>query len=199
MGMKKIIAAVAIFGLLTALPAYAVSYQVNEDVVHREWKGRDEEKPEKKEPEEKPGMEKGAPEKRDPEKEAPKKKKWKEYRKKVYDEFVKDPITVLENRKNEINRLLKEGKISKKKADAIIKRIDTGITEIKKFNKLTLEEKRARLIKDCKDYLDDLVERGEMDREKANQIYEDYAEKINKWDGKGYPRFLRKAAGHGIE
>jgi len=201
LGMKKFVAAVAIFGVLTALPAYAVSDQVNKDVVHREWKGRDEEKPEKKEPKEKrpekEELEKEAPEKREPEKDAPKKDKGKQYRKKVYEEFVKDPITVLENRKNEINKLLKEGKISREKADAMLKRIDAGITEIKKFNKLTLEEKRARLIKDCREYLDNLVERGEMDREKASKIYEDYAEKINKWDGTGYPKFFRKAAGRG--
>ena len=192
--IKGIVAAAVIFCMLTAFDAFTVPCAVEEKTMQEEWKGRDkvpgEKVPEAKDPETQyPGKE--APEKKDPGKEVPRKKEKRE-RQKMWEEFVKDPLTVLENRKEEIKKQLKEGRISREEADAILKRIETGIAEIKKFSALPLEEKRARLIKDCKDYLDSLVERGEMDRDKAGRILKDYTEKINKWDGTGYPRFLRK-------
>ena len=195
MRIKGIVAAAVIFCMLTAFDAFTVPCAVEEKTMQEEWKGRDkvpgEKVPEAKEPETQyPGKE--APEKKDPGKEVPRKKEKRE-RQKMWEEFVKDPLTVLENRKEELKKQLKEGRISREEADAILKRIETGIAEIKKFSALPLEEKRARLIKDCKDYLDSLVERGEMDRIRPKDSH-DYTEKINKWDGT-VPRFLRKFEG----
>lgn len=198
-----------IAGILAALPAYAAPYPAEGRPVRQEWMGRDQREPEKMKPEEKgpgkqdlekesPGrqdLEKKTPEQKEPEKDAP--KKVKPNRRKVWEEFAKDPISVLEDRKSEIEKMLKEGKISKEKAEDILKRIDTGISEIKRFNRLPLEEKRAMLIKDCKEYLDSLVEKGDLDKEQAQRILEEYSEKIGKWDGAGYPRFFRKGSGCG--
>ena len=195
MRIKGVVAAAAIFGVLAAFTVFTVPCAVEEGPAHVELEGREkapgEKEPKGKEPEMKV-PEKETPEKKGPEDKAPIKEK-KRDRKKVWEEFEKDPITVLENRKKEIEGLLKEGRISKEEAEAILRRIDKGIAEIKEFNGLPLEEKRARLIRDCKDYLDSLVERGEMDRDKADRIFEKYSDRTNKWDGTGYPRFFRKA------
>lgn len=190
MNIKKLAAATMILCVLAAFPAVAAADPVD-DSASTELRREDATVPgENKTPENnqeiKPG-EKGAPE--NFEKQPPRKIR---YRKKAWDEFVKDPLKVLENRKNEIEELLNEGKISKDKAEAILKKIDAAIAEIKKFNNMSLEEKRDRLIKDCKDYLENLVEKGEMDKEKASEILEKYSDKIKKWDGTGYPRFFRK-------
>ena len=179
--IRGIAAAAAIMVMLTAFTATAVPRGMEDGAAHTELEGR---VPETQAPE------KGAPETVEPGKKVPKMDK--KERLKIWEEFIKDPLTVLENRKKEIEQQLKEGRISKEEADAILRRIDKGIAEIKEFSALPLEEKRARLIRDCKDYLDSLVEKGEMDREKAQKILEKYSEKINKWDGTGYPRFFRK-------
>lgn len=109
-----------------------------------------------------------------------------------YDNWAKDPIGALESKKAEVQILLKEGKITKDNADKMTKRIDAKIAEIKEFNKLTLQQKKDRLIKDCKNRLDLLVKDGKIDRKKADGILKSYTEKIRQWDGTGYPKYFEK-------
>lgn len=106
---------------------------------------------------------------------------------------VNDPIMALESRKEQVKKLMNEGKITREKAEAIIKRIDARIAEINEFNKLTLEEKKEKLVNDCKDRLDRMVNEGKMDRKKADEILRNYTERIRQWDGVGYPRLFRKS------
>lgn len=108
------------------------------------------------------------------------------------EECLKDPIAALEEKKSEISDLLKEGKITQQKADEMINRIDAKIAEIKAFSKLTLQQKKDKLIKDCKNRLDVLVKAGKFDRKKADEILKNYTEKIKQWDGTGYPKFFDK-------
>ncbi len=116
----------------------------------------------------------------------------KEKHRKFREEFRKDPINALESRKSEIQSLLKEGKITKEEADKKIERLDSKIKEIQNFNRLTLPQKKDKLINDCKSSLEKRVKEGKIDRNKADQIIKDYTEKINKWDGNGYPQFHSK-------
>jgi tRNA A37 N6-isopentenylltransferase MiaA len=106
-----------------------------------------------------------------------------------YEEFQKDPIKALQNRKEEIQSLLKDGKISKEKAEEITTRIDAKIKRIEEFNKLTLEQKRAKLIKNCSTRLDRLVKEGKLEQAKADEILKQYTDEITNWDGTGYPGF----------
>lgn len=108
------------------------------------------------------------------------------------DDFKKDPIAALEGRKNEILKHLNEGKIPKEEADAIIKKIDARIAEVKNFNTLTLDQKRDKLLKDCKSRLDLLVKDGKLDKKKADDMLKKYTDKIKQWDGVGYPKFFEK-------
>lgn len=105
-------------------------------------------------------------------------------------ECMEDPIARLENKKSEVLKMLDEGKITKENADAVIKKIDSRIAEIKDFNKLTLDQKREKLIEDCKSRLDLLVKDGKIDKKKADDIQKSYTDKIKQWDGVGYPKFF---------
>ena len=104
MRIKGVVAAAAIFGVLAAFTVFTVPSAVEEGPAHVELEGREkapgEKEPKGKEPEMKV-PEKETPEKKGPEDKAPIKEK-KRDRKKVWEEFEKDPITVLENRKKEI-------------------------------------------------------------------------------------------------
>lgn len=191
MGMSRMAAAAVVAGLLVTTPVFAAAPgNENKEPVRQEKLDREEKKPEMREPE----YQKKAPENRDMKKQNPI-ENGRKRRKGCNCEFVKDPLSVLENKKSEVQRLLKEGKISKEKAEAIIRKIDKRIAEIHAFNKLTLEQKREKLKKDCKEFLDSQVEQGRLEPEKAERIYMEYSEKLEKWDGTGYPKFFRKFTG----
>jgi molecular chaperone DnaK (HSP70) len=108
------------------------------------------------------------------------------------DSFNKDPLKFLESRKEKIQQLLKEGKITKEKADEMTARVDKKIKDINEFNKLGLKQKREKLIKDFNASIDKKVGEGKLTREKADSLVKEYKDKIEKWDGTGYPRFHGK-------
>lgn len=103
--------------------------------------------------------------------------------------FEKDPVKALECRKEKVKSLLKEGKITKEKADAITARIDAKIKKVNEFNKLSVQEKRVKLINDFKVFVDSRVKEGKLTKEKADTMVRDFSDKVTKWDGKGYPMF----------
>lgn len=102
-------------------------------------------------------------------------------------DMQKDPIKALENKKVRVKSLLKEGKITKEEADRINARIDSKIKEIKEFNKLPLEKKKEKLLSDFKVRLEQKVKDGKISKDKMDEILKQYTEKINNWDGSGYP------------
>ncbi len=108
------------------------------------------------------------------------------------EDFSKDPVKALESKKERIQSRLKEGKISKEKADAITARIDAKIKEVNEFNKLTPPQKKAKLINDFKTSMERRVKEGKLTRENADTILKDFTEKVNQWDGNGYPKFHGK-------
>jgi len=108
----------------------------------------------------------------------------------------KDPIKFLEKKKARIQALLKEGKIEKEKADAIIKRIDERIKKLKEFNKLTTAQKKEKLIQEFKAKIAEKVKAGKLTKEKGDELIKKYTEKVEKWDGKGYPDFHHREKCH---
>ena len=103
-----------------------------------------------------------------------------------------DPIKALENKKEKINTLLKENKISKEKADAMIARIDAKLKKINEFNKLAPQQKKEKLINDFKSVIEKRIKDGRLDRNKGDELIKDFTEKVNNWDGKGYPMFHKR-------
>lgn len=116
------------------------------------------------------------------------KKDERDHTRKHTEEFSEDPVKRLEEKKSKILKKLEEGKITKEKADIIIDKIDKRINEMKAFQKLPLEQKREKLIKDFQLQLDAMVKEGKMKQEEADRMMKEITEKINKWDGKGYPK-----------
>jgi hypothetical protein len=103
-----------------------------------------------------------------------------------------NPVKALELRKERVEQQLKEGKITKEKADEIITKIDAKIKEIQEFNNMTLQQKRDSLMHRFKTSIEQKVKEGKLSQDKANQLIKDYTDKVNNWDGNDYPYFLRK-------
>lgn len=104
----------------------------------------------------------------------------------------KDPVKALEEKKEEVKDLLKQGKITEEEADELIKKIDDMIKKIEEFNRLPLEKKKEVLINKFKEHVEKKVDEGKLTREKADEIIKEHIEKINRWNGKGYPDFKHK-------
>lgn len=112
-----------------------------------------------------------------------------ECRKKHMEEFKKDPVKFLEEKKSRILKLQKEGRIDKDAAKKAIEKIDKKIEEIKEFQKLPVEKKRETVISKYKERMDELIRKGKITKEEAEKKTKEFVEKINKWDGTGYPMF----------
>jgi len=108
------------------------------------------------------------------------------------DGFSKDPLKALQSRKEKVQSLLKDGKITKEKADAMNARIDSKIKEVQQFNSLTLQQKKDKLVNDFKAFAEKRVKEGKIEQTKADTMVKNYTDKITKWDGSGYPQFHGK-------
>lgn len=108
------------------------------------------------------------------------------------DEMCKDPVKALEKRKDKVLEFEKEGKISKEEADKKVREIDARIKAIEEFNKLSVEQKRAKLIAKFKEHMDLKVNDGKMTKEKADEIISEYTKKIQEWDGNGFPHYFHR-------
>lgn len=117
-------------------------------------------------------------------------------KKKVEFDGQQDPVKMMEEKKEHVREMLKEGKIDKEKADEITRKIDARIGKIKEFNSLTLPEKKAALLKKHKEYVEMMVKEGKMTQKEAEKLTKKFTEELEKWDGSGYPRFFKKGC-HG--
>lgn len=106
-----------------------------------------------------------------------------------------DPVKALQSRKEKIQSKLKDGKISKEKADKITAKIDTKIKEIQEFNKLTLQQKKDKLESRFKSSLDKRIKNGKLTQDKADKLLKDYSDRLKSWDGKGYPMPGKRGSG----
>ena len=112
-------------------------------------------------------------------------------------DFDKDPVKALECRKAKVQSMLKAGEITKEEANEITARLDAKIAKIKEFNKLTLPQKRAKLVEDFKASIDNKVKEGRLTKEGAAEITRKFNEKVEKWDGNGLPKMHSKGFKHG--
>ncbi len=103
-----------------------------------------------------------------------------------------DPVKMLEEKKERVQGLLKEGKLTKDEADEITAKIDARIQKIREFNSLTLPQKKDALIASFKTRMEKKVKEGKVSREEADSRIRSYTDKVNKWDGSGNPGFLKK-------
>lgn len=107
-------------------------------------------------------------------------------------DFGKDPLKALECRKEKVKALQKEGRITKAEADEMIARIDAKIARVKEFEKLTVPQKKAKLVEDFRAAIGGKVKAGKLTQERADAMIREFTEEVDKWDGKGYPRLPGK-------
>ncbi len=112
------------------------------------------------------------------------------------DNCHKDPIERLEEKKQEIQKDLKEGKIAKEKADELTKKIDERIEKIKKFNSLTLPEKKEHLSKNFNSRLEQQIKDGRITKEEGENLLADFNKQLESWDGKQPPKFIHNLKKH---
>lgn len=124
------------------------------------------------------------------------KKDEKEFRKKNEGfDRQQDPVKRLEGKKERVQKLLKEGKITKEEANEITAKLDARIKAVREFNSLTVQQKKDKLIGNYRTFIEEKVKEGKITKEKAADMIKDYNGKVNKWDGSGYPGFLKKGSG----
>jgi len=111
----------------------------------------------------------------------------------------KDPVEALKQKKEKVQSLLKEGKITKEQADAIIAKIDAKIKAIEEFNKHSPQQKKEKLLERFKASVEKKVKEGKLTREKADELIRKFSEKLKNWDGTGYPDFLRRGPRSGLK
>gem|GEM_PF-2349124 len=105
----------------------------------------------------------------------------------------KDPLKKLEEKKENIGKDLKEGKITKEKADELTKKIDERIKQINEFNSLPLPEKKQRLSKNFNSSLEKKILEGKLTKEEGEKLQADFNKQLESWDGKDFPRFKLKS------
>ncbi len=104
----------------------------------------------------------------------------------------KDPLQKLQEKKEEIGKDLKEGKITKEKAEELTKRIDERIRQINEFNSLPLPEKKQQLSKIFNSNLEKKILEGKLTKEEGEKLLADFNKQLEKWDGKDFPHFTHK-------
>jgi len=110
-----------------------------------------------------------------------------EKKKRDCEEKLKDPIEMLQRKKQKVQELYDGGKITKEEADELIKKIDAKIREIQEFNSLPLDKKKERLIARFKEKVESKVKEGKLTKREADELIKKFTERIKEWDGKGYP------------
>lgn len=107
------------------------------------------------------------------------------------DKCQKDPIKRLEEKKEQIQSDLKEGKLTKEEADALTKKVDHHIAKIKEFNSMPLPEKKEHLAKKFKSHVEQQVKDGKLTKNEGDKLLEDFSKSLNEWDGTTAPKFMR--------
>ncbi len=101
----------------------------------------------------------------------------------------KDPLKYLEEKKQSIEKDLKEGLISKEESDEKIKEIDQRIQKIKEFNSLPLPEKKAKIYSRFQKHIDRKVSEGKLTSEEGQKFLTEFKKELDQWDGKDFPKF----------
>jgi len=115
------------------------------------------------------------------------------------DKCDKDPLKRLEERKENIQKEYKEGKITKEKADELTQKIDKHIAKIKEFNSLSLPQKKEHLSAKVKSRIEQDVKDGKMTKEEGEKKLKNFNKDLENWDGKEFPKFMGKGDKHKIK
>lgn len=108
------------------------------------------------------------------------------------DKCHKDPIKRLEEKKQSIQKELKEGRISKEKADEMTREIDEHIQKIKEFNSLPLPQKKEKMYSRFQSHIENNVKAGKITKEEGEKLLTEFKKELDKWDGKGYLKIVKK-------
>lgn len=100
------------------------------------------------------------------------------------DKCHKDPVKYLEEKKQSIEKDLKEGRITKEKADEMTKEIDERIQKIKEFNSLPLPEKKEKILSRYKSHIEKKVYDGKITKEEGEKRLVEFQKELDQWDGK---------------
>ncbi|KAA5807991.1 hypothetical protein [Thermoanaerobacterium thermosaccharolyticum] len=103
-----------------------------------------------------------------------------------------DPIQLLENLKAKIEEKYSQGKISQNQENNIITKINSAEQKIENFNNMTLDQKKQTLIDYFTTIVNNQVKNGKITQDKANTLIKNFTDKVNKWDGTGYPPVVMK-------
>ncbi|ADL69453.1 hypothetical protein Tthe_1969 [Thermoanaerobacterium thermosaccharolyticum DSM 571] len=103
-----------------------------------------------------------------------------------------DPIQLLENLKAKIEEKYSQGKISQNQENNIITKINSAEQKIENFNNMTLDQKKQTLIDYFTTIVNNEVKNGKITQDKANTLIKNFTDKVNKWDGTGYPPVVMK-------
>jgi DNA-binding protein H-NS len=102
---------------------------------------------------------------------------------------MQDPLNFLEKKKRHIQEQVRAGKLTQEEADARIARIEERIRDIREFNKLSVPEKKAKLLDRYRKMLEQKAAAGKITRQEADRRLQAFTEKVEAWDGQGYPDF----------
>jgi len=113
-----------------------------------------------------------------------------------FEKGEKDPLKWLANKKENIQKQYKEGKITKEKADELTLKIDSRIAKVKEFNSLSLPQKKEHISTKVKSRIEQQVKDGNISKEDGEKILKDFSKKIESWDGKEFPEFMHSGQKH---
>ncbi|EEG76356.1 hypothetical protein [Dethiobacter alkaliphilus] len=99
----------------------------------------------------------------------------------------RDPIKMLEMKKERVQQKYKAGEITRQEADELTAKLDAKIKKVEEFNQLKPEDKKEWLLNHLTEKVNRKVKEGKISEEKGRELVEHFTEKINEWDGKGYP------------
>lgn len=99
----------------------------------------------------------------------------------------RDPIKALEAKKERVQAKFKAGKITKQEADEAIAKIDAKIKKVEEFNQLKPDQKKEWLINHFTEKINQKVSDGKLSKEEGQKLIERVTEKVQEWDGEGYP------------
>ena len=97
------------------------------------------------------------------------------------------PLKAMENKKAKIQELVKAGRITQEEAEIELAKLEEKIRKINEFNALDLPQKKAKLLAHYQEVLEKRVQEGKITQQEAEQLLKKFSEKVEQWDGTGFP------------
>lgn len=94
-----------------------------------------------------------------------------------------DPAKRLEQMKENLDKRVQEGKMTKEEADKIIADCEKRQKDMQDFQNLPLDQKKAKMLENEKQRLDNLVKDSKITQKEADLRLELLKERLTNWDG----------------